>query len=109
VACGTVQVNVLSIPFIEIDIDDDVQPVAAGSGIPQIKCFLNGIKIPHVVRIKTLLCKVIGVILSVAGGLSIGKVTSSWCLNVCGRQSRRSLNSLFTLLSRVEAFLDFHL
>jgi len=50
------------------------QPVAAGSGIPQIKCFLNGIKVPHVVRIKTLVCKFVGVILSVAGGLSIGKV-----------------------------------
>jgi len=37
---------------------------------------LNGIKIPHVVRIKTLVCKVVGVILSVAGGLSIGKVSS---------------------------------
>lgn len=29
-----------------------VEPVAAGSGIPQIKCFLNGVKIPHVVRLK---------------------------------------------------------
>ena len=51
-----------------------LQPVAAGSGIPQIKCFLNGIKIPHVVRIKTLACKVVGVIMSVVGGLAIGKV-----------------------------------
>lgn len=25
-------------------------PVAAGSGIPQIKCFLNGVRIPGVVR-----------------------------------------------------------
>ncbi len=50
------------------------QPVAAGSGIPQIKCFLNGVKIPEVVRLKTLICKVVGVICSVVGGLSIGKV-----------------------------------
>ncbi|KAK2167560.1 hypothetical protein LSH36_26g05032 [Paralvinella palmiformis] len=49
------------------------EPVAAGSGIPQIKCFLNGVKIPHVVRIKTLFCKVIGVMMSVVGGLAIGK------------------------------------
>ncbi|EDO35008.1 predicted protein [Nematostella vectensis] len=28
------------------------EPVAAGSGIPQIKCYLNGVKVPHVVRIK---------------------------------------------------------
>lgn len=50
------------------------QPVAAGSGIPQIKCYLNGVKIPHVVRIKTLVCKAVGVIASVVGGLAIGKV-----------------------------------
>ncbi|XP_075686805.1 H(+)/Cl(-) exchange transporter 7 isoform X2 [Rhinoderma darwinii] len=50
-----------------------IEPVAAGSGIPQIKCFLNGVKIPHVVRLKTLLVKVCGVILSVVGGLAVGK------------------------------------
>ncbi|XP_060116791.1 H(+)/Cl(-) exchange transporter 7 [Heteronotia binoei] len=49
------------------------EPVAAGSGIPQIKCYLNGVKIPHVVRLKTLVVKVCGVILSVVGGLAVGK------------------------------------
>ena len=29
-----------------------IQPVAAGSGIPEIKCYLNGVKVPHVVRLK---------------------------------------------------------
>jgi len=29
-----------------------IQPIAAGSGIPQIKCYLNGVKIPRVVRLK---------------------------------------------------------
>ncbi|XP_069124050.1 H(+)/Cl(-) exchange transporter 7-like isoform X2 [Argopecten irradians] len=50
-----------------------IEPVAAGSGIPQIKCFLNGVKVPHVVRIKTLICKVLGVICAVGGGLVVGK------------------------------------
>jgi chloride channel 7 len=50
------------------------QPTAAGSGIPQVKCYLNGVKIPRVVRIKTLFVKVIGVISSVVGGLAVGKV-----------------------------------
>ncbi|XP_019395598.1 PREDICTED: H(+)/Cl(-) exchange transporter 7 [Crocodylus porosus] len=50
-----------------------IEPVAAGSGIPQIKCYLNGVKIPHVVRLKTLMVKVCGVILSVVGGLAVGK------------------------------------
>lgn len=30
------------------------QPIAAGSGIPQIKCYLNGVKIPRVVRLKVI-------------------------------------------------------
>ncbi|KAK3765639.1 hypothetical protein RRG08_063676 [Elysia crispata] len=50
-----------------------VEPVAAGSGIPQIKCYLNGVIVPHVVRIKTLITKVVGVVCAVAGGLAVGK------------------------------------
>jgi hypothetical protein len=50
-----------------------IEPVAAGSGIPEIKCFLNGIDLPRIVRVKTLLCKVIGVTFSVAAGLPVGK------------------------------------
>ncbi|OXB81821.1 UNVERIFIED_CONTAM: hypothetical protein H355_015018 [Colinus virginianus] len=50
-----------------------IEPVAAGSGVPQIKCYLNGVKIPHVVRLKTLVMKVCGVILSVVGSLAVGK------------------------------------
>ncbi|XP_012538386.1 H(+)/Cl(-) exchange transporter 7 [Monomorium pharaonis] len=50
-----------------------IEPVAAGSGIPQVKCYLNGVKIPRVVRIKTLAVKTIGVICTVVGGLAGGK------------------------------------
>jgi chloride channel 7 len=31
-----------------------VEPVAAGSGIPLVKSYLNGVKVPKVVRLKTL-------------------------------------------------------
>jgi len=50
-----------------------VEPIAGGSGIPEIKCYLNGVKVPNVVRIKTLFCKAIGVLFSVASGLPVGK------------------------------------
>ncbi|KAJ7306627.1 hypothetical protein JRQ81_010042 [Phrynocephalus forsythii] len=50
-----------------------IQPVAAGSGIPEIKCYLNGVKVPRVVRLRTLICKALGVLFSVAGGLFVGK------------------------------------
>lgn len=49
--------------------------MAAGSGIPQVKCYLNGVKVPRVVRIKTLVSKAVGVTMSVLGGLAVGKVS----------------------------------
>lgn len=50
-----------------------IEPIAAGSGIPQVKCYLNGVKVPRIVRLKTLFVKAIGVITSVLGGLAGGK------------------------------------
>lgn len=50
-----------------------LSPVAIGSGIPQIKTFLNGVQIPGVVRLKTLFAKAVGVAFSVGGGLAAGK------------------------------------
>lgn len=50
-----------------------IEPQAAGSGVPLVKCYLNGIKVPRIVRIKTLIVKVVGVFTSVVGGLAGGK------------------------------------
>jgi len=50
-----------------------IEPITAGSGIPQVKSYLNGVKVPRIVRIKTLAVKSIGVITSVVGGLAGGK------------------------------------
>ncbi|KAL7561898.1 hypothetical protein ACA910_014271 [Epithemia clementina (nom. ined.)] len=49
------------------------EPVSAGSGIPEIKCYLNGIALPRVADVKTLICKVLGVTFSVGAGLPVGK------------------------------------
>lgn len=51
-----------------------LEPITAGSGIPQVKSYLNGVKVPRIVRIKTLAVKSIGVVTSVVGGLAGGKV-----------------------------------
>jgi hypothetical protein len=48
-------------------------PEAVGSGIPQIKSYLNGVNMPRIMRFKTLLGKIFGVICSVSGGLAVGK------------------------------------
>ena len=50
-----------------------IEPVAAGSGIPEVKCFLNGIDLPNITAVKTGICKVLGVICSVSAGLPVGK------------------------------------
>lgn len=49
--------------------------MASGSGIPAVKCFLNGIKVPRLIRLKTLVVKVIGVIAVALGGMWGGKVS----------------------------------
>jgi len=48
-------------------------PLAAGSGIPEIKVFLNGIVLPRVVSKITLIAKAVGILFSVAAGLPVGK------------------------------------
>ncbi|CAE7246094.1 CLCN6 [Symbiodinium natans] len=50
-----------------------VEPLAAGSGIPEIKSFLNGIHMPRMLDIKTLVAKAFGVMFSVGAGLPCGK------------------------------------
>ena len=50
-----------------------VSPVAAGSGIPNMYAYLNGVEMPEFLNIRVALAKVPGSILAVAGGLCIGK------------------------------------
>ncbi|EDQ86364.1 uncharacterized protein MONBRDRAFT_28321 [Monosiga brevicollis MX1] len=50
-----------------------LSPSAAGSGIPEIKCTLNGIKKADWLTFKTLAVKVLGVICGVSATMPIGK------------------------------------
>ena len=48
-------------------------PCAAGSGIADVKIYLNGIDAPGTLLMRTLVAKAIGSVCSVAGGLAVGK------------------------------------
>lgn len=48
--------------------------------VVQVKCYLNGIKMPGVVRLKTLAAKCIGVMFSVSGGCV---QNYTWTLRCC--------------------------
>lgn len=48
-------------------------PAAAGSGIPEVKAYLNGINVPGIFLWQTLLVKLLGSVGAVAGGLAVGK------------------------------------
>ncbi|GLC73545.1 hypothetical protein PLESTF_001389800 [Pleodorina starrii] len=50
-----------------------VSPQAAGSGIPEIRCYLNGIHVRGLLTVRTFFAKSFGVVLSVASGLVVGK------------------------------------
>ncbi|XP_074316520.1 chloride channel protein CLC-b-like [Silene latifolia] len=48
-------------------------PTAAGTGIPEIKAYLNGVDSPNMYGVPTLLVKIIGSIGAVSAGLDLGK------------------------------------
>ncbi|KAH9509499.1 H(+)/Cl(-) exchange transporter 7 [Bulinus truncatus] len=50
-----------------------LQPMAAGSGIPLIKSYLNGVRIPGLLSLSAFVAKCGGVVLSILGGLACGK------------------------------------
>ena len=49
-----------------------IEPAAAGSGVPDVKAVLNGVKIPGMLRLRAFVAKVVGVIFGVASGLAMG-------------------------------------
>ncbi|MEW5313527.1 MAG: hypothetical protein WDW38_005088 [Sanguina aurantia] len=48
-------------------------PAASGSGIAEVKAYLNGIDVPGIFYFNTLCVKILGAVGGVAGGLAIGK------------------------------------
>ncbi|XP_042006505.1 chloride channel protein CLC-c-like [Salvia splendens] len=50
-----------------------VAPAAAGSGIPEVKAYLNGIDAHSILAPSTLFVKILGSILAVSAGLVVGK------------------------------------
>ncbi|KAJ6803983.1 putative chloride channel-like protein CLC-g [Iris pallida] len=50
-----------------------VAPAAAGSGIPEVKAYLNGVDAPGIFSLRTLVVKVIGNIAAVSSSLHVGK------------------------------------
>lgn len=49
-----------------------VEPLAAGSGIPEVKTYLNGVHIRGLLTIRTLITKLSGITFSIAAGLIAG-------------------------------------
>jgi len=47
-------------------------PKAIGSGIPEVKAYLNGVRVPNFADMNTFLTKIVGTILSVSSGLVVG-------------------------------------
>jgi chloride channel 7 len=49
-----------------------IQPLSGGSGIPEVKAFLNGIEMPKTFNVVTLLGKIWSLIFSFSSGLALG-------------------------------------
>lgn len=50
-----------------------MEPGAAGSGLPEIKAYLNGINLNKIVRLRIVFFKMVGMCFSVAAGMPLGK------------------------------------
>eukprot|EP00117_Sycon_ciliatum_P030023 scpid67615/ scgid2695/ Chloride channel protein 2 len=50
-----------------------IAPVAAGSGIPEMKSVLRGVDLPHYLSMKALVAKSVGLIAGLGSGIPIGK------------------------------------
>ncbi|KAK4404182.1 putative chloride channel-like protein CLC-g [Sesamum angolense] len=50
-----------------------VAPDAAGSGIPEVKAYLNGVDVPAIFSFQTLVVKVVGSICAVSSSLNVGR------------------------------------
>ncbi|KAK8955628.1 putative chloride channel-like protein CLC-g [Platanthera guangdongensis] len=50
-----------------------IAPAAAGSGIPEVKAYLNGIDVPDIFSPRTLVVKIAGCITAVSSSLHVGK------------------------------------
>ncbi|KAK2644898.1 hypothetical protein Ddye_020093 [Dipteronia dyeriana] len=50
-----------------------IAPTAAGSGIPEVKAYLNGVDAPGILSFRTLIVKIVGSISAVSASLLIGK------------------------------------
>ncbi|XP_042475968.1 chloride channel protein CLC-d isoform X3 [Macadamia integrifolia] len=63
----------LVLVFSSVYIITQFAPAAAGSGIPEIKGYLNGVDAHGILLFRTLIGKILGSIGSVGGGLALGK------------------------------------
>ncbi|KAJ0960341.1 hypothetical protein J5N97_001825 [Dioscorea zingiberensis] len=50
-----------------------IAPAAAGSGIPEVKAYLNGVDAPDIFSLRTLAVKIVGSIAAVSSSLHVGK------------------------------------
>ena len=82
-----------------------VEPIAGGSGIPEVKTYLQRVKLPRMLRLSTLLAKLGGLVCSIAAGLVCGKEgpmvhAGAIVANGLSQGSSRTLRCRLTLLGR---------
>ncbi|KAL0337499.1 UNVERIFIED_CONTAM: putative chloride channel-like protein CLC-g [Sesamum calycinum] len=63
----------LGLTFLSSLVTALIAPEAAGSGIPEVKAYLNGVDAPAIFSFRTLVVKIVGSILAVSSSLNVGK------------------------------------
>lgn len=63
----------LGLTLFAVVITTFIAPETAGSGIPEVKAYLNGVDAPVIFSFRTLLVKIVGSIAAVSSSLNVGK------------------------------------
>jgi hypothetical protein len=86
-----------------------IAPAAAGSGIPDVVAYLNGVDVPAVLLFRTLVAKILGSLGSVGAGLAVGKegpfVHIGACIASLLSQARLHLRTSFRQFSGITALV----
>lgn len=78
-----------------------VAPEAIGSGIPEVKAFLNGVRVKRFTSLRVFIVKILGTFLSVSSGLAVGPEGPLVQIGaILGANCTTLSNNIFQLFSR---------
>ncbi|PKA52847.1 Putative chloride channel-like protein CLC-g [Apostasia shenzhenica] len=82
-AFGVFAISNFVLAMMAVSITSYISPAAAGSGIPEVRAYLNGVDAPEIFSPSTLFVKIVGCIAAVSSSLHVGKAGPMVHIGAC--------------------------